>query len=131
MLPGGLVNIFFALIVYFIFTTSIGKFIGTTVDYVADEGYTAQEAGILPEDKILKINNKTVHFKSDISEILAQLNGEPVTVLIKRDNQKILKRHFFLHLLGLQLIYIYFYTVLILLIYSCFQQKLQFFYRNF
>lgn len=83
---GGVVNIVFALTVYFIFTSSQGNFVGTTVDYIT-ENYAAEEAGILPGDEILKINNKKANFKSEITELLQESKGEEVTVTLKRNGE--------------------------------------------
>lgn len=88
---GGTVNIIFALIIYFIFTSYQGNFVGTTVDYIL-EGYAAEEAEILPEDEIIKINNKKVRFKDEISSILQNSNGKELTLTIKRNNEVIDKK---------------------------------------
>ena len=87
---GGLVNIVFALMLYFIFTTSQGDFIGTTVDYFTEES-ALSEVGILPGDEIIKINNKKVLFKDDISNTVQNSNGEELTFTIKRNNEIIEK----------------------------------------
>lgn len=83
---GGIVNIIFALMVYFIFTTSQGNFVGTTIDYFTEES-TLNDVGILPGDEIVKINNKKVRFKDDISNIVQNSNGEELTLTIKRNNE--------------------------------------------
>lgn len=88
---GGLVNIVFALVVYFIFTTSQGNFIGTTIDYFTEDS-ALKEAGILPEDEIIKINNKKVRFKDDISTIVQNSNGAELTLTIKRNNEILEKK---------------------------------------
>ena len=85
---GGVVNIIFALTVYFIFTASSGNFVGTTVENIT-QNYAAEEAGIMPGDKIIKINNKKVRFKSEITDILQESNGEEITITLKRNNETI------------------------------------------
>ncbi len=85
---GGVVNIIFALTVYFIFTASSGNFVGTTVKNIT-QNYEAEEAGIMIGDKIIKINNKRVNFKSEIVNILQESNGEEITITVKRNNEKI------------------------------------------
>lgn len=85
---GGVVNIIFALTVYFIFTASSGNFVGTTVKNIT-QNYEAEEAGIMIGDKIIKINNKRVNFKSEIVNILQKSNGEEITITVKRNNEKI------------------------------------------
>lgn len=83
---GGTVNIIFALMVYFIFTSAQGDFLGTSIDYKI-EGYAAEQSNILPGDRIIKVNNKKVRFKSEISDIVQKSNGEEVTLTVKRDNE--------------------------------------------
>ncbi len=86
---GGLVNIIFALAIYYAFAVASGNYIGTTVDYFTDDGIKTQEVGIQPGDEIIKINNKRVRFKDDIVNEIQKSNGNEVKVLIKRNNQKI------------------------------------------
>lgn len=88
---GGVVNIVFALMVYFIFTTSQGNFVGTTIDYFTEES-NLNDVGILPGDEIVKINNKKVRFKDDISNIVQNSNGEELILTIKRNNEILEKK---------------------------------------
>lgn len=57
VLAGGAVNIIFGLLVYFILVSSSGNYISNIVDSTLPN-YSAQEAGIEQNDKILKINGK-------------------------------------------------------------------------
>ena len=84
---GAIVNIVFAIIVYFILSTTS---INTTSNIVSDlqENYAAQTAGIEVGDKILKINNKKIITSIDINEILNKCKGEEATVLIERNGEK-------------------------------------------
>lgn len=84
---GAIVNIVFAIIVYFILSTTS---INTTSNIVSDlqENYAAQTAGIEVGDKILKINNKKIITSIDINEILNKSQGEKTTVLIERNGEK-------------------------------------------
>ena len=59
VLAGGIVNIIFGLLVYFILVSSSGNYISTTIDSTVT-GYSAEQAGIKQGDQILKINNKRV-----------------------------------------------------------------------
>ena len=86
VLAGGLVNIVFGLLVYFILVASSGNYISTTIENVA-ENYAAQEAGIQIGDKILKINDNTVRLRSDIDNELQNSNGKEIKVTVKRDNE--------------------------------------------
>lgn len=83
---GGIVNIVFALTVYFIFTSVQGDFIGTTVEKLTPN-YVAEQVGILPGDEILKINNKRVRFKTEIIDLLQETKDNEVTVTLKRNNE--------------------------------------------
>lgn len=84
---GGLVNIIFALIVYFILISSVGNNVSPIVNY-SMEGTDAQAVGIQSGDRITKINGKTIHYKTDIDDALAKCNGEDLTVEIKRNGEK-------------------------------------------
>ena len=63
---GGLVNIFFGLIIYFVILMCMGNFVSKNVDYVIDD-YGAQNAGILPGDEIVSINGKHIFVTQDIN----------------------------------------------------------------
>ena len=84
---GAIVNIIFALIIYFALSTTA---INNTSNIVSDlqENYAAQTAGIEVGDKILKINNKKIITSIDINEILNKCKGEEATVLIERNGEK-------------------------------------------
>ena len=84
---GAVVNIVFAIIVYFILATTS---INTTSNVVSNlqENYASQTAGIEVGDKILKINNKKIVTSTDINEVLNKSQGEEVTVLIERNGEK-------------------------------------------
>lgn len=88
VIAGGMVNIIFGLIVYFILTCYSGNFVSNVVDSVIPN-YSAEMVGIQENDKIVKINNKNIITKKDINDILQNLNGEEITVLIERNNEKI------------------------------------------
>lgn len=85
---GGLVNIFFAIIVYMGLQVYIGENITTEVTSVKS-GYIAETVGIQPGDVIKKINGKTVKRKSDINEILEKSQGNEISVIVKRANSEI------------------------------------------
>ena len=84
---GAIVNIVFALIIYFALSTAA---INNTSNVVAglEENYAAQSAGIQVGDKILKINKKKIITSTDINEILDRSQGEEVSVLIERSGEK-------------------------------------------
>lgn len=84
---GGVVNIIFGLLIYFIMIASAGNFYSTTVDYVLDD-YAAKKYGIVSGDKIVKINDKKVSTKSDITDSLEKCNGEEISVTLIRNEQE-------------------------------------------
>ena len=88
LLAGGMVNIIFGLVVYFILVTSIGNFASTTVDKTV-ENYSAQLAGIQEGDKIIEVNGKKIKRKSQIDDILEENNGEELKIIVERNNEEI------------------------------------------
>ena len=85
---GALVNIIFGLLVYFIIVTALGNFYSTTVDYTIDN-YAAQNYGILSGDKIIKINNKEVTTRNDVTKLLEKENGKSVGITLIRDGKEL------------------------------------------
>ena len=84
---GGLVNILFALIVYFILLSFTGNNVSNIIDgTIPDTG--AEIAGLQSGDEIIKINDKKIHYKSDFDKLLKQCNGEPLRLLIKRNGKE-------------------------------------------
>ena len=90
IVAGGLVNIIFGLLVYFILMSSIGNNTSLVVDKTMPE-YAAQQSGIIIGDEIIKINDKKINVKSDIDKILNKSNGEELKITIKRKINKDLK----------------------------------------
>lgn len=85
---GGIVNIIFALITYFILMASLGNNVSTIVDSTIPN-QSAEAAGIISGDKITKINNKTIRNKTDFDQILEECNGEPLEVEVERNGEKL------------------------------------------
>lgn len=88
VMAGGMVNIIFGLIIYFCLACFSGSYISNEVQSVLPE-YAASIAGIEENDKIIKINNKSIITKKDINEILQTTNQEELTVLVERNNEQI------------------------------------------
>lgn len=82
---GAIVNILFALIVYFILAATITNNATTTISEVIP-GYSAEAAGIQQGDKIKKINNRKVKSASDIIEKVSESNGDEIILIVERDN---------------------------------------------
>ena len=88
LVAGGLVNIIFGLVVYFVLTTTTGTFVSTVVDKTM-ENYAADIAEIQEGDKILEVNGKEIKRKSQIDKILEKNNGEELKVVVERNNEAI------------------------------------------
>ena len=88
VMAGGTVNIVFGLIIYFILATSSGNYVSMNIAKVED-GYGAQVAGIMQGDKIVRVNGKSIHLKSDLESALAKSNGEALNVEIERNGELI------------------------------------------
>ena len=85
---GAIVNILFAIIVYFILTFVAGYNISTTVSGIIPEAEN-NISTIQVGDKILEINNQKIRIKSDIAKALRDYNEGEIKVLIERNNEKI------------------------------------------
>lgn len=85
---GGTVNIIFALIVYFILMTCLGNNVGSIIEHTM-ENTQAQEIGLESGDRIVTLNGKKIHYKADLDEALIKCNGEDVTVVIERNEEKL------------------------------------------
>lgn len=83
---GGIVNIAFGILIYFLVMLSIGNFASKNIDTVND-GYDAKQAGILPGDEIVSINDKHVFITKDVTTLLAKNASNPLKVKVKRDNE--------------------------------------------
>lgn len=88
ILAGGLVNIIFALIVYFTLIVCMGDYTSLVVESTIPE-YAAEASGVQAGDKIIKIDGKKVYTKNDIDKIMQKLEGEEITVTIERGKEEI------------------------------------------
>lgn len=79
---GGFVNILFGLITYFILVSVSGGYISNIVDKVNNQ------KDIHVGDKIIAINDKTVHLNSDIQEEIQNSNGNPIKLQVEREGVK-------------------------------------------
>ena len=88
---GGLVNIFFAIIVFMGLQLAVGNTVTTKVESTL-QGSAAELVGIQSGDIIEKINGKKVRIQSDINDILSENNGEELILIIDRAGKKIEQR---------------------------------------
>ncbi len=84
IVAGGLVNIVFGLLVYYILMTCMGNNTSLVVDSTI-ENYAAEEAGIIANDEIIKVDNKGVNTKNDVNKIIQNSNGKELLVTVKRN----------------------------------------------
>ena len=87
ILAGALVNILFAIIIYFLLICFSGNNTSLVVRELIPE-YAAENSGIQINDEILKINGKNVYLKTDLDKALKDSNGEELVITLKR-NEKI------------------------------------------
>ncbi len=80
---------FFNFLTAFLFALIVVAFTGarrTDIQMIV-EGSAAQEAGIMPGDEILRINNERVYLYQEIQLATELTQGEPLTLQIKRGEQ--------------------------------------------
>ena len=83
---GAIVNIIFAIIVYFILISTSGTYLSNEVDSIVD-GFSAQTAGIQAGDKIIEINAEKINNKYDLDEEMNKVNSEEINVKIDRSGE--------------------------------------------
>ena len=86
VLAGALVNIIFAIVVYFILISTSGTYISNKIDTTVN-GYAAQQIGLKNGDKIIELDNKQIKSKKDIDEVLKNSNGEEINIKIDRNGE--------------------------------------------
>lgn len=82
---GAIVNIIFAIIVYFILVASSGTYVSNIVNTTI-EGYPAQEIGIQSGDKIIQINEEKINNLYDLNKSLQENTGE-INVTVERNGK--------------------------------------------
>ncbi len=85
---GAIVNIVFAILLFFFLSIFSGYNLSTTVAEIMPES-KQNLSNIQIGDKILKINNQKIRLKSDISKALQNSDGRPVKVLLDRNDEQI------------------------------------------
>lgn len=83
---GAIVNIIFAIIVYFILISTSGTYLSNEVDSIVD-GFSAQTAGIQAGDKIIEISGEKINNKYDLDEEMNKVNSEKINVKIDRNGE--------------------------------------------
>ena len=85
---GPVVNIVFALLVFFIMYLSVGQY-QTTIIESFTENSIAEEVGIQIGDEVYKINGKRMRTISAINEFMRVNEDKEITVTVKRGNEKL------------------------------------------
>ena len=83
---GAIVNILFAVVVYFIVMATSGVYISNVVDSTIS-GYAAEQAGIQSGDTIIELNGEEVGNKYDLDDIMENVNGEEIEVKVDRNGE--------------------------------------------
>ena len=87
-MAGAIVNILFAIIVYFILMAVSGVYISNEVDTTISGG-SAEQAGIQSGDKIIEINEQNVNNKTDLDKIMQKQDGKELKVVVDREGEEI------------------------------------------
>ena len=83
---GAIVNILFAVVVYFIVMATSGVYVSNVVDSTISE-YAAEQAGIQSGDTIVELNGEKVDNKYDLDDIMENATGKEILVKVERNGQ--------------------------------------------
>ncbi|MCI8547532.1 MAG: RIP metalloprotease RseP [Bacilli bacterium] len=83
---GAIVNIVFAIVIYFVLVSTTGTYISNEIDTIID-GYAAKEIGLKSGDKIIEIQDKRVKSKNDLNKIMEKTKGEQINIKIDRNGE--------------------------------------------
>ncbi len=83
VLAGAIVNIIFALLIYFILIFSSGTYVSNEVKEVISES-ALETIGVEEGDKIVELDNNTISSKSDIDEFMENSSGEEILIKIEK-----------------------------------------------
>lgn len=86
VLAGAIVNIVFAIVVFFIVTMFSGTYISNEIDEVLD-GYAAQSVGLLAGDQLIEGNGKAIKSKKDLNEVVEASQGKAIQMKVERDGK--------------------------------------------
>ena len=87
VVAGAFMNLILGFLIFVIITVGIGNYYTTKVDTVLD-GYPAQSAGILPGDKVKKLNDTSIHIYNDFRMEFATKQMDDVTVTVDRNGEE-------------------------------------------
>lgn len=86
---GGVVNVILGFVIFVIVVFAASPMPTNTVETVVEHSYI-EDAGILPGDKIIKINGKNIHFYDDITLYKSEFqNDTDAEITVKRDGERL------------------------------------------
>lgn len=88
VLAGPIVNICFALMVYFVLTLSSGLVVTTDIASILPEASESVKSNLHVGDRIVQINGEKVRSRQDMSKALFLNDGQEVEITIMRDGEK-------------------------------------------
>ena len=86
VIAGAMVNIIFAIIIYFTMTASSGTYISNQIDEILD-GYVAQSVGLQSGDKIIEGNGQVIKSKKNLNEVVEKSQGKEIITKIERNGE--------------------------------------------
>lgn len=94
LIAGSLMNFLIGLLILILLYAQVNGFIVPVIqDFM--EGFPSEsEAGLLPGDRILKIDGENVYVYSDVSLLLSRGNGETTDLVIERNGQRLVRNDF-------------------------------------
>lgn len=84
---GPAVNFLFAIIVFFVMFVSVGRPVTEPIIGTVVEESAAEEAGLVPGDRILAIDGAEIDRFEDLQRIVPLGNGAPLRLTVQRDEQ--------------------------------------------
>lgn len=88
VLAGGIINIVFGLIIYFVIATSVGNYYSMIISETIP-GYSAEADGLQSGDELISANGKRLHLKMDLDTAINQAKETAIEFKIKRNNEEI------------------------------------------
>jgi regulator of sigma E protease len=85
ILSGAFMNFLLSFIIFIVLISFDGASENKIVNVL--NGYPAAEAGILPGDYLLKINNNKINISQDLSFYLADSKGKEINLTVRRDKK--------------------------------------------
>ena len=88
VLAGPIVNICFALIIYFVLILSSGIVVTTDIAAILPEASESVRSNLQVGDKIIKVNGESIKSRQDMSKVLLLNDGKEVEVTIIREGKE-------------------------------------------